>query len=106
MGVGNANFAAMNELDGDAVRLSYNGVYAERDIVQFVPYRDAGSWMAAVCPETAGKWSTSYDSTGRLAKFKLAQEVLAEIPEQVTSFMTMNRIVPMQPNNVVADKDK
>jgi hypothetical protein len=31
-GVGGANFAAMEELDGDTVRLSYNGKYAERDI--------------------------------------------------------------------------
>ena len=27
-------FPAMNVLDGDEVRLSYNGVYAQRDIVQ------------------------------------------------------------------------
>ena len=27
-------FSAMNILDGDDVRVSYNGVYAERDIVQ------------------------------------------------------------------------
>ena len=28
------HFSAMNVLDGDEVRLSYNGVYAQRDIVQ------------------------------------------------------------------------
>ena len=51
VGVGRANFAAMDELDGDAVRLSYEGKFADRDIVQFVPFRDAYTWMASVCPE-------------------------------------------------------
>lgn len=47
VGVGGAEFEAMEELDGDAVRLSSNGRFAERDIVQFVPYRDAISWVSA-----------------------------------------------------------
>lgn len=34
VGVGQADFSAMEELDGDSVRISYNGRYAERDIVQ------------------------------------------------------------------------
>jgi hypothetical protein len=93
-GVGGANFAAMQELDGDTVRLSYNGKYAERDIVQFVPYRDAYSWMSSICPEAAAKWSSSYEGTSRLAKVRLAQEVLAEIPEQITSFMKSRGIIP------------
>lgn len=86
----------MDILDGDTVRLSANGVYAERDIVQFVPYRDSRSWMATICPEIAGKWSSSYDSTSRLAKVKLAKEVLAEIPDQLTGFMKSRTIVPMK----------
>lgn len=36
VGVGNEDFSAMEQLDGDDKRLSHNGVYAERDIVQFV----------------------------------------------------------------------
>lgn len=36
VGVGNEDFTAMEQLDGDEKRLSHNGVYAERDIVQFV----------------------------------------------------------------------
>lgn len=36
VGVGNEDFAAMEQLDGDDKRLSHNGIYAERDIVQFV----------------------------------------------------------------------
>ena len=31
---------AMNELDGDDIRISSRGVPAERDIVQFVPFRE------------------------------------------------------------------
>ncbi|OXA64514.1 Copine-5 [Folsomia candida] len=110
-GVGNANFAAMQELDGDTVRLSYNGKYAERDIVQFVPYRDAYSWMASICPDVASKWSSSYGSTGRLAKIRLAQEVLAEIPEQLTSFMKSKGLIPgsfphCSSNNNVTHKEQ
>lgn len=37
MGVGDAVFDAMDELDSDDVRLTVKGRYAERDIVQFVP---------------------------------------------------------------------
>jgi len=102
VGVGSANFQQMDILDGDIVRLSANGVFAERDIVQFVPYRDSYSWMATICPEMAGKWSSSYDSTRRLTKVKLAQEVLAEIPDQLTSFMKSRDIIPKkrQPNTI------
>lgn len=41
VGVGNADFAAMEFLDGDSrVLHSYTGEEAVRDIVQFVPFRD------------------------------------------------------------------
>lgn len=41
IGVGNADFAAMEFLDGDASMLRSNtGEEAVRDIVQFVPFRD------------------------------------------------------------------
>ncbi|OXA46122.1 copine-8 [Folsomia candida] len=92
VGVGNANFDAMQELDGDTVRLSYQGKLASRDIVQFVPYRDAYSWLASVSP--GALTTSSYESTARLAKIRLAQEVLAEIPEQLTSFMKSRNILP------------
>ncbi|ODN05578.1 Copine-8 [Orchesella cincta] len=94
VGVGRANFAAMDELDGDTVRLSYNGKFAPRDIVQFVPYRDSYTWMASVSPD-AVQWYSGYESTGKVAKIRLAQEVLAEIPEQITSFMKSRSIVPV-----------
>merc|ERR1719334_204539 len=41
VGVGNADFEAMEELDGDTVRLTApDGRVAARDIVQFVPFRN------------------------------------------------------------------
>lgn len=41
VGVGNADFAAMEFLDGDSrVLHSYTGEEAVRDIVQFVPFRN------------------------------------------------------------------
>jgi hypothetical protein len=40
VGVGNANFENMVELDGDNGLYNSNGVKALRDIVQFVPFRD------------------------------------------------------------------
>lgn len=41
VGVGNADFAAMEFLDGDSRTLrSYTGEEAARDIVQFVPFRE------------------------------------------------------------------
>lgn len=36
VGIGQADFEAMNVLDGDDVRLSSRGRYAERDIVQVI----------------------------------------------------------------------
>lgn len=41
VGVGGADFAAMNELDGDnGILRAMNGEPVKRDIVQFVPFRD------------------------------------------------------------------
>lgn len=85
--MGGADFDAMEELDGDAVRLSSNGRFAERDIVQFVPYRDAHSWMTSTvgpgmasappysAPASYQPWNQQGSTTHRLAQIKLAQEV-------------------------------
>lgn len=85
VGVGDADFEAMNVLDGDEVRLSYQGVYAQRDIVQFVPFRDFfqrhGSQNMTIC------------------KSALAKEVLAEVPDQFISYMKMNNIAPRHPSS-------
>ncbi|XP_028430545.1 LOW QUALITY PROTEIN: copine-9 [Perca flavescens] len=78
VGVGPAEFDAMEELDGDEVRVSSRGRFAERDIVQFVPFRD---YM---------------DRSGNqvLSMARLAKDVLAEIPDQLLSFMKSHGIQP------------
>uniref|UniRef100_A0A8C2IE69 Copine 8 n=1 Tax=Cyprinus carpio TaxID=7962 RepID=A0A8C2IE69_CYPCA len=78
VGVGPAEFDAMIELDGDEVRISSRGRYAERDIVQFVPFRDY------------------IDRTGNhiLSLARLAKDVLAEIPDQFLSYMRTRGIKP------------
>lgn len=39
VGIGNAEFSNMERLDGDNGLYSTNGKKAQRDIVQFVPFR-------------------------------------------------------------------
>uniref|UniRef100_A0A4W3H8C8 Copine Va n=1 Tax=Callorhinchus milii TaxID=7868 RepID=A0A4W3H8C8_CALMI len=78
VGVGQAEFDAMVELDGDDIRVSSRGRLAERDIVQFVPFRDY------------------IDRTGNhvLSMARLAKDVLAEIPDQFISYMKTRSIKP------------
>lgn len=80
VGVGNADFEAMDVLDADDKRLNIDGRYAERDIVQFVPL------------------NRFLESNG-LSQFirsqaDLAKAVLAEIPEQMTGFMKSKGYAP------------
>lgn len=86
VGVGDAEFESMKELDSDNVRLSVDGKYAERDMVQFVQLN---------------KFLTDNGATIR-SQAELAKEVLAEIPEQLCSFMKINNIKPpkMAPKTV------
>uniref|UniRef100_A0A8C2YVE6 Copine family member 9 n=1 Tax=Cyclopterus lumpus TaxID=8103 RepID=A0A8C2YVE6_CYCLU len=81
VGVGPAEFDAMEELDGDEVRVSSRGRFAERDIVQFVPFRDY------------------IDRSGNqvLSMARLAKDVLAEIPDQLLSFMKSRGVEPRPP---------
>ncbi|KAI8771714.1 copine-9 [Biomphalaria glabrata] len=81
VGVGNADFTEMNILDGDVERLSYQGRVAERDIVQFVPFRNF---------LTTG-------SNMKVANAYLAKEVLAEVPDQILSYMKRYNIKPKPP---------
>uniref|UniRef100_A0A667YKG5 Copine VIII n=1 Tax=Myripristis murdjan TaxID=586833 RepID=A0A667YKG5_9TELE len=78
VGVGPAEFDEMIELDGDEERISSQGRFAERDIVQFVPFRDY------------------IDRRGNhiLSMARLAKEVLAEIPDQLLSYMRTRGIKP------------
>lgn len=70
VGVGDADFEAMNELDADDKKLKVDNRVAERDIVQFVPLN---------------KFLTTDDGPNHKPQADLAGEVLAEIPEQFTS---------------------
>ncbi|XP_072306591.1 copine-3-like isoform X2 [Eucyclogobius newberryi] len=73
VGVGGADFSAMEFLDGDDGTLrSAAGEAAMRDIVQFVPFRQ-------------------FQNAGTAA---LAQSVLAELPDQVASFFNLFELKP------------
>ncbi|XP_055021887.1 copine-5 [Boleophthalmus pectinirostris] len=78
VGVGQAEFDAMVELDGDDVRISSRGKLAEESLLQFVPFRD---YM---------------DRTGNhvLSMARLAKDVLAEIPDQLILYMKSRAIKP------------
>ncbi|KAG8228244.1 hypothetical protein J437_LFUL012216 [Ladona fulva] len=79
VGVGEADFSAMEALDSDGTPLTaHDGRKAVRDIVQFVPLRNF--------------LQPGIDHN--LVMSKLAREVLAEIPTQFLSYMQVNRIVP------------
>ena len=72
IGVGSANFAAMEELDGDdGVLRNSRGQACPRDIVQFVEYNKA------------------------VARGDLAEQVLKEVPKQLCSFMERTGFVPV-----------
>uniref|UniRef100_A0A8D0BB15 Copine-2 n=1 Tax=Salvator merianae TaxID=96440 RepID=A0A8D0BB15_SALMN len=74
VGVGNADFAAMEFLDGDnRVLRSYTGEEAVRDIVQFVPFREFRS----------------------APKETLAKAVLAELPQQVVQYFKRQNLPPI-----------
>ncbi|KAM7370135.1 hypothetical protein PAMP_011415 [Pampus punctatissimus] len=73
VGVGAADFSAMEFLDGDdGILRSATGEAAMRDIVQFVPFRQ-------------------FQNAGTAA---LAQSVLAELPDQVASFFNLFHLMP------------
>ncbi|KAM8945625.1 copine-1 [Pelodytes ibericus] len=76
IGVGSADFKAMEFLDGDnGVLKSSSGEAAARDIVQFVPFRQ-------------------FQNAPREA---LTQAVLAEIPKQLVSYFKMLGMNPVKP---------
>ncbi len=75
VGVGNEDFAAMEELDSDDKLLRHAGRVAQRDIVQFVEMR-------------------KFVRQGYWDKELLAKEVLAEIPFQVVGWMKKRGLKP------------
>ena len=82
VGVGNADFSAMETLDADTVALQSGKQRAARDIVQFVPLN---KFMTSGDPQTA--------------RLRLAREVLAEIPTQFLGYMKTHNISPPAPVN-------
>merc|ERR1712243_309574 len=80
VGVGSEDFSAMDELDSDDSLLSHNGQTAKRDIVQFVEMQKFVSGGG------------SHHATWN--KDLLAREVLAEIPEQLVSYMRAKKFKP------------
>ena len=78
MGIGNADFSSMNQLDSDNGMLSSGGLTASRDIVQFVPFRDY----------------LHYGDPFR-ASAELARALLAEVPNQLVSFMKSKNLTPL-----------
>jgi hypothetical protein len=75
VGVGEDQFGNMNTLDADEVPLvDSKGKRMDRDIVQFVPFRDCGNNPAL-----------------------LSKEVLAEIPREIVNFFNKKEIYPNPP---------
>lgn len=72
IGIGSADFSEMKDLDSDGKLLQYGGQTAARDITQFVVYN-----------QTAARGSSV-----------LAQQVLAEIPDQLLSYMEKHNVQP------------
>ena len=71
VGLGNKSFDKMIELDADYVPLqNSDGEQAKRDIVQFVKFNE----FKNESPQA------------------LAEEVLAEVPDQVVSYLSQNNI--------------
>jgi len=77
VGVGDADFEAMDDLDADNSLLADGRNKAQRDIVQFVPYRD---------------FMKGQDFGANQAR--LAKAVLEELPDQLTKYMELKGIKP------------
>jgi len=72
VGVGQADFSMMEELDGDGGALRNSaGTAMPRDIVQFVKFNES------------------------VRRGDLAAQVLKEVPNQLVTFMTRNNIEPL-----------
>ena len=73
VGVGNAEFEMMEKLDADVnpLKSKTTGMYQKRDMVQFVPFNKFKGNMSG-----------------------LAQEVLKELPKQMTNYFQSKKISP------------
>ena len=78
VGVGNEEFVNMKQLDGDNEKLrSSSGKICERDLVQFVPFKE-------YLNNTIG----------------LARDTLAELPKQLVDYKNLVGIKPNAPTDV------
>jgi len=84
IGVGDADFSQMEELDGDGGVLQIDGEKATRDIVQFVPMRQ-------------------FDG---VPQAHIAKETLAEVPPQFLHFMRIKGIRPNPKMVLQEEEDK
>jgi len=78
VGVGNADFQAMDDLDSDDGLMIVDGKRAARDIVQFVPLNKF----------------LNKDGNFIHSMIALAKEVLYEVPDQLTSYMKIKGFKP------------
>jgi len=81
IGVGGADFANMEILDGDEGLTNSQGTKAQRDLVQFVPFRSFGGNQE-----------------------ELARRVLEEVPDQLVEYMTKVGIKPRPAERVDMSK--
>uniref|UniRef100_A0A1I8AYS4 C2 domain-containing protein n=1 Tax=Meloidogyne hapla TaxID=6305 RepID=A0A1I8AYS4_MELHA len=88
VGVGDEDFAKMDELDSDECLLKHGNLVAKRDIVQFVPFRNFYSAVRSVDSKISEQQQMQI-------QVELAKSVLEEIPYQVTSYCKANKIQPM-----------
>jgi hypothetical protein len=94
VGVGGADFSAMQRLDGDEAALTdRTGRRAARDIVQVRLF----DHLCIIVSRLTNVLNQFVPFRRFRSIQELAAETLKEIPAQMLSFMKANRIVPMQP---------
>jgi hypothetical protein len=93
VGVGDADFEAMDILDGDDVRLANSSGVAVRDIVQFVPFREFQKKEAAAHRGGHGAVRGMVDHS---LSQSIAEALLEEVPAQLLSFMEQQGIQPQK----------
>eukprot|EP00095_Tigriopus_kingsejongensis_P004026 maker-scaffold5_size1054832-snap-gene-2.8 protein:Tk04026 transcript:maker-scaffold5_size1054832-snap-gene-2.8-mRNA-1 annotation:"Copine-8" len=92
VGLGQGDMSSLDILDDDRRTMSFNGIKAERDIVQFV---EMNQFLPDRCLDPATFHSVM---DGANAKYHLAKDVLAEIPAQVVQYMQRNGVKPGVPD--------
>ena len=94
VGIGDADFTAMETLDSDEYDLiDGHGEQARRDIVQFIKLNDYKE------KTSTGEWTTNFD--------KLAEGVLGEVPDQLVGYMQERGLKPnMKPKDLLAEKNE